>query len=94
MKCLYCGQEMTDPQAVTCSGNKTLELPGGTFETLAFLPLDPYEKCQDCGISSGGKHHPGCDLERCPACGGQLNSCGCQDEYPDESADWQMYEEG
>jgi len=33
--------------------------------------------CHDCGIEEGKFHHPGCDMERCPFCGGQLISCDC-----------------
>lgn len=33
--------------------------------------------CRDCGCSEGELHHPGCDMERCPFCGGQLISCDC-----------------
>lgn len=36
--------------------------------------------CHDCGIANGDGHvhHFGCDIERCPNCGGQLISCGCK----------------
>jgi hypothetical protein len=37
-----------------------------------------YKFCHDCGCPDGGFHHPGCDAERCPMCGGQLISCGCK----------------
>lgn len=38
------------------------------------------QRCGDCGAKYGHYHHPGCDIEPCPICGGQLISCDCEIE--------------
>lgn len=44
--------------------------------------------CGDCGVPPFTFHHPGCDIERCPRCGGQLISCWCSEPiWEDEAGD-------
>ena len=33
--------------------------------------------CGDCGVKEGQLHIPGCDMECCASCGGQLIWCEC-----------------
>jgi len=71
-----------------------IEMTTGRSCTVEALHLDGVRKrlgrahrpCGDCGVRAGGFHHLGCDLQRCPACRGQLLTCGCVfDEDEEES---------
>lgn len=38
-------------------------------------------RCGDCGAKIGYYHHYGCDIEKCPICGGQFLSCDCLENF-------------
>jgi len=87
--CPTCRGEML--VARTCNGEPIL-IDGRPFDPIRFgKETDPWRRsaatrrCHDCGITRGGFHHPGCDMEECPDCGDQLLMCGCLDD-PEEKA--------
>lgn len=64
-----------------CSFNRVILFPDEIELKASTYHFDEHGgHCHDCGIAHGNYHHPGCDVERCPRCGGQLISCGCLDE--------------
>ena len=69
--CNWCDKDMLEVD--TCNV-KLVDFGNG--DPLPPIPYDG-EKCHDCGVTNGKIHHPGCDMERCPRCDGQLISCGC-----------------
>ena len=93
--CNFCERDMSDPGTLFCTGNQLVEFPDGIlmeaipyqeegkFDEMPVMKPDPARRCHDCNVAAGGFHHPGCDMEECPRCHGQLLSCGCLDD-PDE----------
>lgn len=73
--CNWCWEEMEAAETISCGGNDTVKYEGG--KKLAAIIYLGEGRCRDCNIAPGGYHHPGCDMEKCPDCGGQLKSCGC-----------------
>lgn len=55
---------------------------GRARKTLDSIKLDHgSHNCGDCGCAEGELHDLGCDMERCPKCGGQLISCDCAYDF-------------
>jgi hypothetical protein len=84
--CGWCNGEMTT--ALSCVVS-TFHRNGRRFHMVPFGDepgRTSRDQCGDCGVNRGGWHHPGCDLQQCPACGRQLISCGCwfDEDGPDE----------
>ena len=77
-KCQWCEREMMT--ADSCTETEVTYPDGTKLPAIPYKTDDPDHRCHDCGIKAGGIHHPGCDMERCPRCGGQLISCGCLSE--------------
>ncbi len=84
--CESCHQEMLDRKACTVD---RFVLFDGSYRRVRYggsrRPGGP-STCGDCGVPRGGYHHPGCDLERCPRCRGQIISCGCWEDLEVEGA--------
>lgn len=76
MVCKFCDQEMIGVGADSCK-NLFVNFPNGErILSVPFYGDDDLDRCHDCNILSGGLHHPGCGMERCPKCKCQIISCG------------------
>jgi hypothetical protein len=74
--CEYCGQEM---KPGGCCTVKKYKFADGTIRLrIPYRATLDGAPCGDCNVGDGCLHHPGCDNEKCPKCGGQYISCGCE----------------
>ena len=88
-----CGKEMTSPYIISCKENVKVDFGDCVADPIRYGheeranygrtndgELIPGHQCHDCNVLIGHIHHPGCDVEECPKCHGQLISCGCLDD--------------
>jgi hypothetical protein len=87
--CPACGQDMRD--AESCGG-PLIQVTGRVYERVRFGQesgnrWEEFDFCPECGVSHGGLHHPGCDIEECLRCRTQYLSCDCgeEDDGPGDS---------
>lgn len=77
-QCNYCGLEMTTADGCVDS---PIGIGGHSYQPIRHgrdrWTRGTKHRCGDCNVRPGRVHHHGCDMERCPACGGQSMSCDC-----------------
>lgn len=75
--CGDCEKDMAAARTTSCT-YPYLVIAGKRYKRNTVY-YDSNERCHDCNIVNkrGNVHHWGCDMERCPVCGGQLISCDC-----------------
>ena len=65
------------------AGKKYARIPYGDEDH--DLEADKYP-CRDCKVAKGQFHVVSCDVEQCPACGGQALSCDCDFDFYEEAS--------
>lgn len=81
MICKSCGIDTEKQGGQGCPTNLLVRFADG--EMMASLPVlarELYDSsyCAGCGAYHETRHHPGCPLEKCPRCLGELQTCPCE----------------
>lgn len=86
--CFQCGNIYTDFHDETMADKA--RIPAGC--TMQGILVDAERRvsrpCPDCAVKPGEQHKDGCDVERCPDCGGQMISCGCDGDIEMPRLPW------
>ncbi len=81
--CPDCQQDVSDPSAATCTrrhfrlGNRLVPRVRYGDERRSAVWYSFEDRCDDCGVESGGYHHRDCAIEQCPLCGDYVTVCRC-----------------
>ena len=76
MNCKWCQEDIKNVN--TCIENPGLIVDKRYYTPIPFMPINPKgRKCPECKVKKFAFHHPGCPVERCPYCSGQLINCAC-----------------
>lgn len=84
--CEYCNQPKNEDRIENGCAVKVLTIEGEIRPRWPYIQPyheEAYKFCHDCGVTELRYHHPGCDMEICPECMGQLISCPCEVDEDD-----------
>ena len=73
--CPACEQDMLASDG--CTYDQLIDERGKAYARSTYHFGEGDGRCHDCNAKHGNIHHEGCDVERCPKCGGQFISCDC-----------------